>query len=178
MDGRAVGALPRTLLNIAMGCDAGDTLAQEFLDARKAATVTLTNKGYCDTFFTCTGCAADAVHIVLGLGGNVVVDNHRNVVDVDSARHDIGGDKDVGMPGLECAYDFLAPALLEVAVHLVDADSLFSQNLAEVFYSEFRPDKNNDTLAATFFLEKIEKYSGFLADTAEHGALIDLVGGA
>src|SRR4051794_14600474 len=45
--------------------------------------------------------AADAVHVVLGLGRRVEVDDVRDPGDVDAARGDVGGDERVDAAGLE-----------------------------------------------------------------------------
>ena len=42
--------------------------------------------------------AADAVHVGLGRRGHVVVDDVREVLDVEAAGGDVGGDQHIGLP--------------------------------------------------------------------------------
>ncbi len=60
--------------------------------------------------------AADAVDVGLGVVRNVVVDDVRDAVDVESARGDVGGDEDVEGAALELADGPLALRLHDVAV--------------------------------------------------------------
>ena len=62
--------------------------------------------------------ASDAVDVVFGFVGNVVVDNHGYVVDVDASCHDVGGYEYVDAGGPETEHDFVALALFEVGVDL------------------------------------------------------------
>ena len=61
--------------------------------------------------------AADAVHVGLLVLGALVVDDVRDVVDVDAAGGDVGGDQHVDLAGAERAQRLLARALAEVTVH-------------------------------------------------------------
>ena len=60
--------------------------------------------------------AADAVQVGLLVLGALVVDDVRDVVDVDAAGGDVGGDEDVDLAVAERAQRLLAGALAEVAV--------------------------------------------------------------
>ena len=48
------------------------------------------------------------MHIVLGVVGDVVVDDHADIVDVDTSGDDIGRDEQVYVACLELAHDLLA----------------------------------------------------------------------
>ena len=61
--------------------------------------------------------AADAVQVGLLVLGALVVDDVRDVVDVDAAGGDVGGDQHVDLAVAERAQRLLAGALAEVAVH-------------------------------------------------------------
>ena len=60
--------------------------------------------------------AADAVHVGLGVGGDVVVDDVADPLDVEAAGRDVGGDEDVELAGLELVDGALALHLRDVAV--------------------------------------------------------------
>ena len=60
--------------------------------------------------------AADAVDVDLLVFGALVVDDVRDVVDVDASRGDVGGDQDVDLAVTEGAQSLLASALTQVAV--------------------------------------------------------------
>ncbi len=66
--------------------------------------------------------AADAVDVVLGRGGRVVVDDVRHVAHVDPARGDVGRDERVDAARLELRERALALALRLVAVHRRDVE--------------------------------------------------------
>ena len=58
-------------------------------------------KRKCDTAGAGPTGPADAVDIGLGDIGQLVIDDVRQLVDIDTPRGDIGGDKDTGMSALE-----------------------------------------------------------------------------
>ena len=60
--------------------------------------------------------AADAVHVGLGVGGDVVVDDVADPLDVEAAGGDVGGDQDVELARLQLVDRALALGLGDVAV--------------------------------------------------------------
>ena len=60
--------------------------------------------------------AADAVHVVLGVARDVVVDDVRDALDVDAAGDDVGRDEHLDSPVLEALERVLALRLGAVAV--------------------------------------------------------------
>ena len=54
--------------------------------------------------------SADAVHVVFGVARCIVVDDHLNIVDIDAAAHDVGGNEDVYLALLEGQHHFVALA--------------------------------------------------------------------
>ena len=60
--------------------------------------------------------AADPVHVGLGVGRDVVVDDVADPLDVEAAGGDVGGDQDVELAGLELVDGALALGLGDVAV--------------------------------------------------------------
>ena len=107
-----------------------DGLAQEALDLVEKDLVFLADKGnrfaalaLRTGFFVAqsraSACgAADAVDVVLGITGHVVVDYQRDVVHVDAARHNVCRDEDVHLAGAEVEHYLVALFLIQVRVHL------------------------------------------------------------
>ena len=86
-----------------------DYTTEEVLDTAKARLLLLTDEGDGQPLIvTSTSRTTDAVHIVLGVVGDVVVDDHADIVDVDPSGDDIGGDEQVYVACLELAHDLLA----------------------------------------------------------------------
>ena len=57
------------------------------------------------------------VNIVLSVGGQVVVDDEGDLLDVDASREKIGGDENAGRSRAELAHDDVPLFLVHVAVH-------------------------------------------------------------
>ena len=60
--------------------------------------------------------ATDTVQVVLGLRGQVIVDDQGDLLDVDAAGKQVGGDEDAGGSRAELAHDDVAGVLVHVAV--------------------------------------------------------------
>ena len=75
--------------------------------------------------------AADAVDVDLLVFGALVVDDVRDVVNVDATGCDVGGDQDVDLAVTEGAQRLLARALAEVAVQRADREAAGGQVFAE-----------------------------------------------
>ena len=75
--------------------------------------------------------AADAVDVDLLVFGALVVDDVRDVVDVDASRGDVGGDQDVDLAVTEGAQRLLASTLAQVAVQRTNREAAGSQVLAQ-----------------------------------------------
>ena len=58
----------------------------------------------------------DTVDVVLAVGGQVVVDDERNLLHVDTTGEEIRGDEDTGRAGAEFLHEDLALLLLHVSV--------------------------------------------------------------
>ena len=80
--------------------------------------------------------AADAVDVVLVFLGDVVVDDTVDVVHVDAAGGDVGGDQDGELSGPEALHRLLALRLGDVAMDAVGvesgADKIVAEALAEI----------------------------------------------
>ena len=55
--------------------------------------------------------------VVLSVGGQVVVDDERDLLDVDSSGEEIGGDENARGSRAELAHDDVSLLLVHVAVH-------------------------------------------------------------
>ena len=75
--------------------------------------------------------AADAVDVDLLVFGALVVDDVRDVVDVDASCGDVGGDQDIDLAVTEGAQSLLASALAQVAVQRTDREAAGGQVLAQ-----------------------------------------------
>jgi hypothetical protein len=69
-----------------------------------------------NTLATETPATTDAVDVVLPVGGQVVVDDEGDLLDVDAAGEEIGGDQHTGRPGTELLHEDLALLLFHVSV--------------------------------------------------------------
>src|SRR5574341_374816 len=77
----------------------------------------------------CTACPPDAMDVGIGSVGHIVVDDMRDVLHIESARRDVGGNHDGKVPALETAERMLALSLRAVAVQTCDAKARM-RNLA------------------------------------------------
>ncbi len=78
--------------------------------------------------------AADAVDVVLGVVGQLVVDDQVDVIDVETARGDVGGDQHLDGAVAEVAHDALAHDLVEVAVQAVGGVAAADQGIGDVVH--------------------------------------------
>ena len=85
----------------------------------------------------CACGSSDAMDIILGVVGDVVVDDERYVRHIDTAGDDVGGDEDgyLAVPKIE--HDLVALMLLQIGVHGVRVDMKGTQHAREIFYSLF-----------------------------------------
>ena len=95
----------------------GYVALEEALDGGEVAHVLVGDEGDGYAVALCACGAADAVYVVFGVVGYVVVDDAEDVVDVDAAGHDVGGYEHGDLSGLEAVHDVVAFGLGEVGVH-------------------------------------------------------------
>ena len=79
----------------------------------------------------CATGAADAMHVILRVEGELVVDDRRERLDVEAARCNVGGDHHARLAGLECGKSAVALLLILVAVNLYHGVSVAMQEVAE-----------------------------------------------
>ena len=94
----------------------GDAEVERLVDQAPARHVVPVDEGDGDTGVARAAGAADAVQVGLLVLGALVVDDVRDVLDVDAAGGDVGGDEDVDLAVAEGAQRLLAGALAQVAV--------------------------------------------------------------
>ena len=78
---------------------------------------------------------ADAMDIVFGIVGNVVVDHHGDVVDVNAACQDVRSHQDVDLSALELEHHIVALCLIKIRVHLTAVDMQTGECLVDVLYA-------------------------------------------
>ena len=90
---------------------------------------------------------ADAVQVGLLVVGALVVDDVRDVVDVDAARGDVGGHEDIDLAGAEGAQGLLTGSLAEVAVDGADREPPLGELVACLLGAALRAGEHHDELA-------------------------------
>ena len=112
-------------------CICGQRLAGGLLD--RLEQVALARRHERDRVAAAAGAAgaADAVHVGLGVGRDVVVDDVADPLDVEAAGGDVGGDEDVELAGLELVDGALALRLGDVAVDRRRGEAAGPQLLGE-----------------------------------------------
>ncbi len=82
--------------------------------------------------------AADAVHVDFGRGRDVVVDDVRDVIDVEAARRDVGGDEHVGLLLPEELHDAVALLLFHAAVERLRAVAVRFERVGQLVHLDAR----------------------------------------
>ena len=89
-------------------------VAQEFFDLLEIVGIVFRNEGDGRPRAGSTSRTTNAVHIVFGIVGHVVVDDHGDVVDVDAARNHVGSHEHIKLAALEFEHHVVAGGLVEV----------------------------------------------------------------
>ena len=96
-----------------------DHLAGVALDRLQAVNVAAIDKAHCAARASGAAGATDAVDIILRVGGQVVIEDDVDLIDVESARGDIGGDEQLDGTIAEAFQHTLAHLLGDVAMEAV-----------------------------------------------------------
>lgn len=99
-----------------------DLGAVELFDLAHHAHVVGSNEVDGNTLTTETTTTTDAVDVVLAIGGEIVVDDKRNLLDIDTTSKEIGGDQDTRRSGTELLHDQITLSLVHVTVHGRDGE--------------------------------------------------------
>ncbi|GAO51261.1 hypothetical protein G7K_5367-t1 [Saitoella complicata NRRL Y-17804] len=78
-----------------------------------------------------TTATTDTVNVVLAVGGQVVVDDQRDLLNVDTTGKQVSGDQNTGRTGTELLHDNLTLTLLHVTVHSGDSEVTGSELLGK-----------------------------------------------
>ena len=101
--------------------------------------------------------ATDAVHVVFRHVGNFIVDDMRQVINIDTASSNVGGDQGADVAALEAGQCLRACALALVAVQRHRVDAVFGQELCHVVGAEFGAGKNQH-LAPVVLVDDVHQY--------------------
>ncbi len=115
------------------------------------------------------------MHIVFGFVRYIVVDYHGDIVDVDTAGENIGGNQYLEATGAECKYHFLACFLVEIGVHFGSFPFAATQYLGEFLDFLLRRRKHDYTLVMPLLEEAFEQ-ALLLTLVADKYRLINLLG--
>ncbi len=97
------------------------------------------------------------MNIILRFGRHIIIDHHLNVVNVYSARHDVGGHQDIYPPRLEIEHHVISLLLLKVAVHLSNTYLIGSQRLEQLFHLQFGRGEHNHLFRRTYTEQMAEE---------------------
>ena len=111
-----------------------NVLSKEFLYLVEGVHVVLVDKRDANAIPVGTCRAANAVDIVLGIVRNVKVDDHCYVVNVNTARHDIGSHEHIYLAALELEHYVIPLGLLKVGVHFPTVDFHLLQGLVYLLH--------------------------------------------
>jgi hypothetical protein len=105
--------------------------AVELLDLSHHAHIISGDEVDGNTLTTETTTTTDAVDVVLAVGGKVVVDDQRDLLDIDTTGQQVSGDQDTGRTGAELLHDNITLLLVHVTVHGRDGEVTGSQLVGE-----------------------------------------------
>ena len=116
------------------------------------------------------------MYIVFSIVGNVVVDDHQDVVDIYTASHDVSSYQYVDLSSLELVHHLVALSLREVAVHGGTVDIHVLQLARYVFHLVFLAGEDNYALQLAS-LEQVADNAQLLWLIADVGRLLDFLSG-
>ena len=154
----------------------GDFLLQELLYLLEVVHVFLAHQGDGHAITVGAGGTAYAVHVVLGIVGHVIVDDHGDVVYVDAAGHDVGGHEHVYLVALELVHDVVTLGLLQVGVHLAAVHVLALQGSGQLLHLHLAAAEDDDALQVSG-LEDVLDDAHLLGLVAHVGTLLYLLRG-
>src|SRR5260370_255664 len=138
-----------------------DFLLGEALDVHHEAFLVHADQADGVAFATGTARAADAVHVVLGHVGDLVVHDVRQLIDIDAACSDVGGDQGAQLAGLEAGQGLGAGALALVAVQRHGADVVLGQEFGNVVGAELGA-REHQNLAPVVLVDDVQQHLLFL----------------
>lgn len=73
----------------------------------------------------------NSVDVVLTVGGEIVVDDQRNLLDIDTTGQQVSGNQDTGRTGSELLHDQVTLSLVHITVHGRDSEVTGSELIGE-----------------------------------------------
>ena len=148
---------------------------QELLYLLEPVLVFLVYEGDGSTVTVGTGCTTDAVNVILCIVRNIVVDNHLDVIDVDSTSHDIGSHEYIILSALKLEHHVVALCLLQVGVHRTAVDAYLLKGCCQLLHLHLAAAEHDDTLHVASFEDFLDDghLLGFIAYVS---LLLDLLG--
>ena len=101
----------------------------QFLNAAEQSELIRITERQGDAFCTCSGRSADSMHVAFGFIGQLIVDDMRNSVHVNTAGHDVGGHQDFDTPLIEVCQGLLTRVLALVGVDRICRDAVLGELL-------------------------------------------------
>ena len=150
-------------------------LLQELLYLLEPVLVFFAHEGDGSTIAVGTGCTADAVNVIFCIVRNIVIDDHLNIIDVDSARHNVGSYENIILSALELEHHIVAFSLFQVAVHGSAVYSNLLEGSCELLHLEFAAAEDDDTLQVAC-LENVLDDGHLLGFVAYVCFLLDFLG--
>jgi hypothetical protein len=108
-----------------------DLCAVELLDLAHHADIVSGDEVDSNTLTSETSTTTDTVDVVLAVGGQVVVNDKGDLLDIDTTGKEVSGDEDTGRSGTELLHDDITLGLVHVAVHGGDGEVTGSELVGE-----------------------------------------------
>jgi hypothetical protein len=121
-----------------------DLLANLFLDVPQTGDFVTIAKRNTLPCLAGAGGPADAMHIAIGLDGNIEVNDVGDSVDIDSSSGNVGRNQDSQLACLQFIQDTLPSSLGLISMNSVDLQAGGSQLLGQAIGSIFRPSENQN----------------------------------
>jgi hypothetical protein len=108
-----------------------DLCAVELLNLAHHADIVSGDEVDGNTLTSETSTTTNAMDVVLTVGGQVVVDDEGDLLDIDTTGEQVGGDEDTGRSGTELLHDNITLGLVHVTVHGGDSEVTGSELVGE-----------------------------------------------
>ena len=152
----------------------GDVLLDEPRNIPQVLTLLAVAEGHRDTARARASRPSDAVDVALGLIWEVVVDDVGELVDVDTARRDVGRHEYADIPLLKVTEGALASVLGLVAVDRLRRDARVHEVLDDLVRAVLRPREDED-LTHIGILEEVFEEASLVAAAHHVDGLRDLL---
>ena len=141
-----------------LDCFKLDLGLDQLLDVgQQASVVAATHKGHCQAGGASAARAANAVHIVFGVEGDVEVEHRGHILDVQTARSHIGTHQQVNFALLEGFQRLEAFVLTLVAVQRCRLETFVLQRTGQAGTTEFAVHKHKGLLHAALFQDLVQR---------------------